>query len=347
MSQTPIDRPALPSARAYALLSVGAACLTIGLKVTAYRLTGSVGLLSDAVESLVNLVAALVAFWALTLAYRPPDAEHAYGHSKAEYLASAVEGVLILVAAASISMTAWERLRSPRPLEDVGLGLAISIVAAGINGAAALALLRGGRRLRSITLSADARHLLTDVWTSVGVVLGVVLVQATGWMLLDPLVALAVAANIVWTGLRLLRDTANGVLDTALPPTDQALIAEVLRPYQRDGIVFHALRTRAAGQRRFISLHVLVSGTWSVQYGHALSDEIERALVRALPGSTVFTHLEPLDDAVSWEDQYLDRRNTAKGSVRRPAVVKVTPSESSAVAIPSQSETISFPSERM
>ena len=233
----------------------------------------------------------------------------------------------------------------PRPLEDVGLGLASSIVAAGVNGAAALALLRGGRRLRSITLSADAQHLLTDVCTSVGVVLGVVLVQATGWLLLDPLVALAVAANIIWTGLRLLRDTTNGVLDTALPPNDQALIAAVLAPYQRVGIVFHALRTRAAGQRRFISLHVLVPGMWSVQHGHALSDEIERALVSALPGSTVFTHLEPLDNAVSWEDQYLDRRNTAKGSICRPAAAEVEPSALPAVATSSPSAAISFPSQ--
>jgi cation diffusion facilitator family transporter len=289
------------------LLSVGAAIVPLGLKLAAYRLTGSVGLLSDAVESLVNLAAALVAFWALTLAARPPDAEHAYGHSKAEYFASAVEGVLILIAAAGIAVSAWQRLLHPQPLANVGIGLAISLGAATINGAVALVLLRVGRRLRSIALQADGQHLLTDVWTSGGVVVGVGLVQVSGWLPLDPLLALLVAANITWTGARLLRDTANGVLDTALPPADQAQIAAVLARYRDDGVIFHALRTRSAGQRRFVSLHVLVPGGWSVQRGHMLCERIEREIVAALPGSTVFTHLEPLEDSASWADQTLDR----------------------------------------
>jgi cation diffusion facilitator family transporter len=302
-------RSVAPSARSYALLSVGAALVTIILKASAYWLTGSVGLLSDAVESLVNLAAALIAVWALTLASRPPDAEHAYGHTKAEYFASAVEGVLILVAAVGIGLTAWERLLHPWPLEQVWLGLAISLAAAAINGAVALVLLRAGQRLRSITLTADAHHLLTDVWTSAGVVVGLVLVQLTGWLMLDPLIALLVAANIVWTGVRLLRDTGYGVLDTALPPADQARIVAVLAPYQDMGIVFHALRTRTAGQRRFVSLHVLVPGGWTVQRGHALAEQIEQSIIAALPRTTVFTHLEPLEDPVSWEDQSLDRAN--------------------------------------
>jgi cation diffusion facilitator family transporter len=304
------NRPNAPAARAYAFLSVGAALVTIALKMGAYAVTDSVGLLSDAIESLINLAAALIAVWALTLASRPPDAEHAYGHARAEYFASAVEGVLILIAAAGIGLTAWERLLHLRPLEQVWFGLAISLAAATVNGVVALILLRAGRRLRSITLVADAHHLLTDVWTSAGVVIGVVLVQLTGWLALDPLIALLVAANIVLTGIRLLRDTANGVLDTALPPTDQARIAAVLAPYKDAGIVFHALRTRTAGQRRFVSLHILVPGGWTIQRGHALADQIERAIIAALPKTTVFTHLEPVEDPVSWEDQALDRSVT-------------------------------------
>jgi cation diffusion facilitator family transporter len=202
-------------------------------------------------ESGVNLVAALVAVWALTLADRPADADHGYGHSKAEYIASAVEGIMILIAAVSIGWAAVDRMFHPRALEQVWLGLAISLVAAGINGGVALILLRAGNRLRSITLRADAHHLLTDVWTSGGVVVGVVLVASTGWLILDPLIALLVAANIVWAAIRILRDTANGVLDRALPAADQACIASILTPYAAQGVAFHALRTRVAGQRRF------------------------------------------------------------------------------------------------
>jgi len=298
-----------PAARSYAFLSVGAALITIALKSAAYLLTGSVGLLSDALESLVNLVAALVAVWALTLASRPADAQHAYGHSKAEYIASAVEGFLILVAAFSIGWAAVDRLFHLRALEQVWLGLAISIVAAGVNGGVALILLRGGNRLRSITLRADAHHLLTDVWTSGGVVIAVVLVALSGWLVLDPLVALLVAANIVWTAIRLLRDTANGVLDQALPAADQACIVSLLAPYSAQGITFHAVRTRIAGQRRFISLHILVPGDWTVHRGHELAEQIEQQIRDALPKSTIFTHLEPQEDAASYDDQGLERRD--------------------------------------
>lgn len=303
------QRSITPPARRYALLSVGAALITIALKASAYWLTGSVGLLSDALESVVNLVAALVAVWALTLAARPADAGHVYGHSKAEYIASAVEGIMILVAAVSIGWAAVDRLFHLRALEQVWLGLAISLVAAGINGAVAIILLRAGNRLRSITLRADAHHLLTDVWTSAGVVVGVVLVALSGWLILDPLIALLVAANIVWAAIRILRDTAGGVLDAALPADEQAQITGILVPYATQGMTFHALRTRIAGQRRFVSLHLLVPGDWTIQHGHDLAERIERDIIAALPKTTVFTHLEPVEDPVSWEDQSLDRAN--------------------------------------
>ena len=297
------------SARRYAVLSIAAAVITIGLKLGAYLLTGSVGLFSDAAESVVNLVAAVAALWALLYAARPPDEEHAFGHNKAEYFSSGLESALILIAAAWIGVTAWDRLMDPQPLQNVGLGLAVTLVAAAINGGVALVILRAGRRLRSITLRADAQHLLTDVWTSIGVVLGVLTAQLTGWLVLDPLIALLVAANILWTGARLLRDTAQGLLDHALPPEDRAAITKVLSHYEREGSRFHALRTRASGPRRFISMHVLVPGDWTVQKGHDLSEKIEKDLAEALQGnSTFFIHIEPSEDPASFADQTLDRR---------------------------------------
>lgn len=295
------------SARFYTLLSIGAALLTIALKAGAYLLTGSVGLLSDAAESVVNLVAAVIATWAVTYAAKPPDEEHAFGHYKAEYFSSGVEGALILVAAASIAIAAWERLQHPQPLEQLGLGLGLSLVATAINGALALMMLRAGKRLRSITLRADAHHLLTDVWTSVGVVVGLILVPITHWLILDPIIALIVAANIVWTGVRLLRETGLGLLDTAMPIPERRVVTDILTRYDTQRVQFHALRTRVAGSRRFVSLHVLVPGAWTVQQGHNLCEEIELEIVRSLPGTYVFTHLEPLEDPTSWEDQQLDR----------------------------------------
>jgi cation diffusion facilitator family transporter len=253
------------------------------------------------------LVAAVAALWALIYAARPPDEEHAFGHNKAEYFSSGLESALIIIAAFWIGVSAWGRLVDPQPLENVGLGLSISLVASAINGGVALTILRAGRRLRSITLRADAQHLLTDVWTSLGVVLGIVTVQLTGWLVLDPLIGLLVAANIVWTGVRLLRDTASGLLDRTLPPEDQEKISKILSRYEERGVRFHALRTRAAGQRRFISMHVLVPGRWTVQQGHDLSERIERDLAEALPRSTFFMHLEPFEDPASFADQSLDR----------------------------------------
>jgi cation diffusion facilitator family transporter len=303
-------RSSAPStARSFAVLSTVTALITIALKAAAYYVTGSVGLFSDAAESLVNLLAALISLWALSLAARPPDEEHAYGHFKAEYFSSGLEGALILLAAASIGFQAWPRLVDPQPLARVSAGVAISFSAAMVNGIVALILMQAGRRLRSISLRASAHHLLTDVWTSFGVIAGIVLVQWTGWLVLDPLIALLVAANIVWAGVRLLRETGYGLLDTALPPADQQVINEVLRPYEARGIVFHALRTRAAGSRRFVSLHVLVPGAWSVRRGHDLCEEIEVKIIAALSDTTVFTHLEPFEDPVAWEDQTIDRRS--------------------------------------
>lgn len=295
------------SARSYALLSIVAALLTIALKFGAYVLTGSVGLLSDALESGVNLAAALVAFWALGFAAKPPDADHAFGHSKAEYFSSGLEGALILVAALSIAIAAGERLLHPQPIEQLGLGLGLSLVASVINGGVAYILLQAGRRLRSITLRADAHHLLTDVWTSIGVVLGLGLVSLTGWLILDPIIALIVAVNIVWAGVRLLGETSAGLLDASIPESDQRRIKDIFIPYEQQGIVFHALRTRIAGSRRFISFHVLVPGDWTVQQGHDLCDAVELTIVQALPGSNVTSHLEPLEDPISWDDEALDR----------------------------------------
>jgi len=292
-------------ARYYAFLSIGAAILTIALKLGAYFLTNSVGFLSDALESGVNLVAAIFAVWALTYAAKPPDEEHAFGHSKAEYFSSGFEGALILVAAISIAIAAIPRLLDPQPLEQVGLGLVLSLIASAINGGLAMVLLKVGKRLRSITLRADAHHLITDVWTSVGVILGLLLVSATGWLILDPLIALLVAANIVWTGMKLIQESGSALLDASIPLSDRQIINEILSAYDRHKIQFHAVRTRNAGAKCFVSFHVLVPGQWTVQEGHDLCEEIELAICKAIPNTNVFTHLEPLEDPKSWNDQEL------------------------------------------
>jgi cation diffusion facilitator family transporter len=297
-----------PSLTRFAWLSIAAALVTIGLKAGAYFVTGSVGLLSDAMESLVNLVAAIVALVVLTVAARPPDEDHAYGHSKAEYFSSGVEGALILVAAASIAYTAIGRLFSPQPIEAAGLGLAISVVASTINFVVARVLLRAGHHYHSITLEADAHHLMTDVWTSVGVVVGVALVALTGWQRLDPIIAIAVAINIVWAGARIIQRSALGLLDTALPAEERREVLAVLARYvAAEGVQYHALRTRQAAARRFVSVHILVPGSWTVQQGHHLLDRIEDDVRAALPNTTVFTHLEPIEDPSSFADQTLDR----------------------------------------
>ena len=292
----------------FAWLSIAAAIATIALKTLAWWLTGSVGLLSDALESVVNLAAALLALSMLRLAASPPDEEHPYGFSKAEYFAAGIEGALIVLAAAGILFTAIPRLLQPEPLEAPLLGLSVSAAASLINLGAAVVLLRAGKKHGSITLEADGRHLMTDVWTSVGVIAGVALVFATGWLRLDPLVALAVAVHIIWTGLGLVRRSASGLLDAAIPQADRDAIQRVLEEYSKQGVNFHAVRTRRAAARRFVSFHLLVPDRWSVSRAHRLSEEIEARIRLAVPSASVFTHIEPISDPASYEDQELDRR---------------------------------------
>ena len=291
----------------YAWLSIAAALVTIALKAVAYIVTGSVGLLSDAVESVVNLVGGVMALAMLSIAARPADEDHAYGHGKAEYFASGLEGGLILVAAVSIAIAAVQRLLSPQPLQEIGLGLVLSTVASGINFVVALLILRAGRRHNSITLEANAHHLFTDVWTSAGVIAALGLVAFTHWQWLDPLIALAVAANIIWTGVRIVRRSVAGLMDVSLTPEDLASVRKVFHDYEKGGVQFHALRSRQSGARKFISTHVLVPGEWSVQRGHELLDRIEADIHSALPDALLFTHLESLDDPASWDDENLER----------------------------------------
>jgi cation diffusion facilitator family transporter len=291
----------------YAWLSVGAALCTIVLKAFAWRLTDSVGLLSDAIESFVNLAGALMALGMLSVAARPANDSHAYGHTKAEYFSSAFEGVLILAAAVWIAMEAVERLTDPRPIGSASIGLAVAALATAVNLATARILMSVGREAKSIALEADAHHLFTDVWTSIGVIAGVGLVWVTGWLWLDPTIALLVAANIVWTGWHLARRSAAGLMDASLPGAELKQIEAILAAYRQQGLEFHALRTRQAGSRAFVTMHVLVPGAWTVQQGHEWSERIEADLRRALPGVHVTTHIEPKEDPVSQVDKDLDR----------------------------------------
>ncbi len=298
----------------FALLSLAAALVTITLKLVAWYLTGSVGLLSDALESVVNVVAAAATLWLLYLSARPPDDRYAYGYSKAEYFASAFEGALILVAAAAITWTAVVRLLNPQPLEQIGIGLAVSLVATAINFGVARVLLRAARRYNSIALEADSHHLMTDVWTSVGVVVAVLAVGISGWMWLDPVIAIAVAVNIVFTGVSLLRRSAFGLMDQSLPPESVARIDAILAGHRGEDVEFHAIRTRAAAGRSFVSMHVLVPGAWTVQRGHDLVERLEHEIATAVPGTTVFTHIEPKEDPASYDDQSLDHGRAAAES---------------------------------
>ena len=291
----------------FAWLSIAAAVLTIALKAVAYLTTGSVGLLSDALESIVNLVGALMALAMLTIAARPADDDHAYGHGKAEYFSSGVEGTLILIAAVSIGVAATQRLFAPKPLEQIGLGLGVSIVASLVNLSVALVLSRASKRYNSITLEANAQHLMTDVWTSAGVLVGVGAVALTGWERFDPIVAFIVAGNIIWSGVRIVRKSVLGLMDTALPAEEQSTIQRVLEGHRQTSVQYHALRTRQAGTRSFVSFHVLVPGKWTVQRGHNFLERIESDIHLALPNITVFTHLESLNDPTSWDDTTLDR----------------------------------------
>jgi cation diffusion facilitator family transporter len=277
------------------LLSVCASIVTMALKMAAYAFTGSVSLLSDAMESSVNLVAALVAFLALTVADRPADQSHAYGHDKAEYFSSGVEGALILVAAILIIYTAVQRFLHPAPLADLGIGLTIALLASGINFGVSRFMLRIAKRHDSITLEADAQHLMTDVWTSVGVVaaLGVVTLTPPKWAILDPLIAILVGLNIIHTGVNLIRRSMEGLMDGSLPEQECQQIEEAIHTCLLPGTKFHGMRTRKSGSRRFVDLHVTVPGNLSVTEGHDRCETIEAAIRNRLPKTSVATHLEP------------------------------------------------------
>ncbi len=304
MTRNPDDRRHL---KRFALLSVGAALATISLKTVAYLTTGSIGLLSDAAESLVNLAGALMAYIMLAIAARPADEDHAYGHGKAEYFSSGVEGTMILLAAVGIGFAAVQRLASPQPLHQLGLGILLSGVASLLNLLVAFILIRAGRRHRSVTLEAGAHHLMTDVWTTAGVIVAIVVVGLSGWQILDPLIALAVAGIIVRTGIRIVRQSVRGLMDTALPTAEQDQLRAILEAYRKEGVDYHALRTRQAGARRFVSLHVIVPGDWTVHEGHQMLERIEADIRSALANVTVLTHLESLEDPSSWDDVALDR----------------------------------------
>jgi cation diffusion facilitator family transporter len=291
----------------FAWLSIAAALVTIGMKLGAFWMTNSVSLLSDALESVVNLVAAIVALVALHIASRPADEEFGYGYSKIEFFSSGFEGGMILIAAGSIFATAVPRLINPQPLEQVGLGMAIVIVASLINLVVAQILLKAARKYNSITLEADSRHLMTDVLTTVGVVMGLLVVNLTGWLRLDAIIAMLVAANILRTGIGLLRRSGEGLMDVSLPNKDVKRIEEILASYEEQGVKFHALRTRSAARRSFVSMHILVPGEWSVQRAHYLAEEIEAQIRQVIAGIVVFTHVEPLEDPASWQDRGLER----------------------------------------
>jgi cation diffusion facilitator family transporter len=284
-------------------MSIIVSVIVFGMKMAAWWATGSVGLLSDALESTVNIVAAVVALFALRTAMKPADAVHHFGRGKAEYFSASIEGFMILLAALIIVYTAIERIITPRELEQIGWGLTISTVAAMINGGAALILLRAGKQHRSPVLIADGKHLLTDVWTSVGVIVGVGLVVVTGINRLDGVVALAVGLNIIITGINLLRSSTAGLMDKALSDEDHLKIVDVLTKYESETVKFHALQTREAGRQRFISMHVLVPGAWTIQKGHDLSEELEADIIAVLPNTLVTTHVEPLEDERSWADE--------------------------------------------
>jgi cation diffusion facilitator family transporter len=259
-------------------------------------------------ESLVNLAGAIMALFMLTIAARPADESHVYGHSKAEYFASITEGLLILGAAVGIISAAINRLLQPRELEQLGIGLGVSVAASIVNFIVARVLMRAGKERRSITLEADAHHLMTDVWTSAGVISGVAVAGLTGWSSLDPLIAILVALNIIWMGVRLVSRSVAGLMDAALPETELGLIQNVMEKYQKAGVSFHALRTRQAAARRFISVHMLVPGEWTVHDAHHVAEDFEADIRTALGSAvTVFTHIEPVEDELSMDDIFLDR----------------------------------------
>jgi cation diffusion facilitator family transporter len=301
---------ATSSLKKYIYLSIVAALLTISLKFVAYLLTNSVGLLSDSLESCVNLVAAVVALIMLKLAEKPPDKEHGFGHNKAEYFSSAIEGGLIVLAAFSIIWAAIPRILHPQPLENLSVGLLIAVGASLINLVASIILVKNGKKYNSITLEADGKHLMTDVITSGGVLLGIALMKLTGWLILDGIVATGVALNIIWTGYKLIRRSASGLLDTAISNEETDKINQVLEKYRQQNIKFHSLMTRQSGQRKFILVHILMPGTMNIHQGHDLAEKVEQDIRMLFPNTqtTVFTHLEPIEDLSSMLDISIDRK---------------------------------------
>lgn len=291
----------------FAWLSIGAAVITILLKLLAYWLTNSVGFLSDALESFVNLATAIVALGALSIAAKPADDEFSYGYSKVEYFSSGFEGGMILLAAGTIVVSAIPRLINPQPLEQVGIGLVISVVASLINFFVSRVLMNAGKKYNSLTLESDAKHLMTDVITTVGVIAGVGLVGITGWERLDPIIALVVAANILVTGIKLLRHAGHGLMDASLPEVKVTEIQRTIQPYKGQGVEFHALRTRSSAARGYVSMHALVPGSWSVKQAHDLAETIEKDIRQKEPNLAVFIHVEPLEDPASFQDINLDR----------------------------------------
>jgi len=298
------------SLKRFIYLAIAAAVATILLKFVAYMLTGSVGLFSDALESVVNLIAAVVALFMITLAEKPADEEHAFGHHKAEYFSSAIEGGLIVLAAFSIIWSAIPRIIHPQPLENVGIGLLVAVGASGINLAVGLILIKNGRKNHSITLEADGKHLMTDVYTSVGVLLGIGLVRISGWLILDGIVAVGVALNILWTGYQLMRRSAMGLLDSSIPAVERNEIIKALDSLKIHQVDYHSLLTRQAGQRKFVAVHVLMPGEMTIQEGHNMVEKVEKDIRDLFDAPvTVFTHLEPIEDPVSMHDIGIDRKD--------------------------------------
>lgn len=295
----------LPSS--FAWISIAAAITTILLKFSAYVITGSIGFFSDAIESFVNLVTATTSLIALRIAERPADAQHAYGHTKAEYFASVVEGVSILIASGGIALAAFSRLAHPQPIHGPFLGIVISVLASSVNALVAIVLFRAGRKHRSIALESEAHHLMTDVWTSVAVIAGVGAVFFTNIQLLDPLIALMVSANIVFSGFRIIKNSVLGFMDTSISAEDIRGVEEVLHRHCIRDISYHGLRTRSSASRRFVTFHVLVPGHWTVRRGHNLLEKIEQDLHGKFEKMTITTHLEPREDARSSDDISLDR----------------------------------------
>lgn len=291
------------NASSYLKLSVAVALATIVLKTAAWAATGSVGLLSDALESLVNLAAALFALMMVTVAAMPADEEHPYGHHKAEYFSAGFEGVLIVAAALAIVWEAIGRFQHPRPLESLGLGVVLSVAASVLNGVLAVAMRRAAQAQRSEALAADAKHLMTDVWTSIGVVVGIAAVKFTGWLWLDPVIAIAVAANIAFEGWRLARRSVDGLMDRAIEPAVRQQIERTLAGFEHHTIRFDHLTTRRAGQRRFVDLHMHMPADWSLRRAAALRAGVEQALMSAVPGLRATIQLLPLDVEAHFDDE--------------------------------------------